>query len=99
MAHSILFASNLSKIAMLHIIVVNDMLLLAGQLLIRRRQQLALPSDKVADRVGALGAGAAAAKRRGWALQEEVRMSKERSAHMLCLAQGHHTLRRGQFLL
>ena len=52
------------------------------------------------DRVGALGAGAAAAaKRRGWALQEEARMSKERSAHQLCLAQGHYTLRRGQFLL
>ena len=52
------------------------------------------------DRVGALGAGAAAAaKRRGWALHEEARMSKERSAHQLCLAQGHYTLRRGQFLL
>ena len=52
------------------------------------------------DRVGGLGAGAAAAaKRRGWALQEEARMSKERSAQQLCLAQGHYTLRRGQFFL
>ena len=38
------------------------------------------------DRVGALGAGAAAAaKRCGWALLEEARMSKERSAQQLCL--------------
>ena len=52
------------------------------------------------ERVGALGAGAAAAaKRRGWALQEEARMSKERYAQQLCLAQGHYALRRGQFLL
>ena len=52
------------------------------------------------DRVAGLGPGAAAAaKRRGWAVFEEARMSKERNAHMLCLAQGHHSLRRGQFLL
>ena len=51
-------------------------------------------------RVGALGPGAvAAAKRRGWALQEEARMSRERNAHQLCLAQGHYALRRGQFQL
>ena len=51
-------------------------------------------------RVGALGPGAvAAAKRRGWALQEEARMSRERNAHQLCLAQGHYSLRRGQFQL
>ena len=52
------------------------------------------------DRVGSLGAGAAAAaKRRNWALLEEARMSKERNAHQLCLAQGHRVHRRGQFLL
>ena len=52
------------------------------------------------DRVGALGPGAAAAtKRRQWALSEEARMSRERNAHQLCLAQGHYALRRGQFLL
>ena len=52
------------------------------------------------DRVGALGPGAAAAsKRRQWALLEEGRMSRERNAHQLCLAQGHYALRRGQFLL
>ena len=52
------------------------------------------------DRVGGLGAGAAAAaKRRNWALLEEARMSKERNAHQLCLAQGHRVHRRGQFLL
>ena len=52
------------------------------------------------DRVGALGAGAAAAtKRRQWALHEEARMSRERNAHQLCLAQGHYALRRGQFQL
>ena len=48
MAHSILFASNLSKTAKLHI-NCSVRLLLAGQLLMRRRHQLALPSDKVAD--------------------------------------------------
>ena len=52
------------------------------------------------DRVGGLGAGAAAAaKRRSWALLEEARMSKERNAHQLCLAQGHRAHRRGQFML
>ena len=48
MAHSILFASNFSKAAKLHF-NCSVRLLLAGQLLIRRRHQLALPSDKVAD--------------------------------------------------
>ena len=48
MAHSILFASNLSKTAKLHI-NCSVRLLLASQLPISRRQQLALPSDKVAD--------------------------------------------------
>ena len=47
-AHSILFASNLSKTAKLHI-NCSVRLLLASQLPISRRQQLALPSDKVAD--------------------------------------------------
>ena len=52
------------------------------------------------DRVAGLGLGAAAAaKRRGWALFEEARMSRERNAHQLCLSQGHYSLRRGRFLL
>ena len=50
--------------------------------------------------LGALGAGAAAAaKPRGWALQEEAGILKESSAHLLCLAQGHYSLRRERFLL
>ena len=78
-----------------------ELAILAGQV----RRWLSLEGVRsrarfLLDRVGALGAGAAAAaKRRGWALLEEARMSKERSAHQLCLAQGHYTLRRGQFLL
>ena len=48
MAHSILFASKLSQTEKMHF-NCSARLLLTGQLLIRRRQQLALPSDKVAD--------------------------------------------------
>ena len=50
------------------------------------------------DRLNDLGAGAAAAaKRRGWAEQEEWRRVKERRAHLLCLAQGRPVRSLGQF--
>ena len=80
---------------------VGELAILTGQI----RRWLSLEGVRsqarcLLDRVGALGAGAAAAaKRRGWALYEEARMVKERNAHQLCLAQGHHTLRRGQFMI
>ena len=52
------------------------------------------------DRLRGLGAGASAAlRRRQWASQEEQRLGRERMAHLLSLGQGHHALRRGQFLL
>ena len=52
------------------------------------------------DRLQGLGAGAAAAvRRRAWAAAEEQRLRRERQAHILSLGQGHHALRRGQFLL
>ena len=52
------------------------------------------------DRLRGLGAGAAAAaRRRQWAAQEEMRLRGERQAHLLSLGQGHHALRKGQFFL
>ena len=48
MAYSILFASDLSKTAKLHF-NCSVRLLLTGQLLMRWRHQLTLPSAKVAD--------------------------------------------------
>ena len=52
------------------------------------------------DRLEDLGNGAAAAaKRREWAEVEERRMGRERRAFQLCLAQGHHIRRHGQFLV
>ena len=52
------------------------------------------------DRLRGLGAGASAAlRRRQWASQEEQRLGRERMAHLLSLGQGHHALRRDQFLL
>ena len=52
------------------------------------------------DRLEDLGNRAnAAAKRREWAEVEERRMGRERLAFQLCLAQGHHIRRRGQFLM
>ena len=52
------------------------------------------------DRLQGLGPGATAAvKRRQWALQEEMRLGRERRAHLLSFGQGHHALRRGQFHL
>ena len=52
------------------------------------------------DRVRGLGAGAAAAaRRRQWAADQELKLRRERQAHLLSLGQGHHPLRRGQFFL
>ena len=52
------------------------------------------------DRLQGLGPGATAAvKRRQWALQEEMRLGRERRAHLLSFGQGHHALRGGQFHL
>ena len=51
------------------------------------------------DRLNDLGARAvAAAKRRGWAEQEEWRRVKERRAYQLCLAQGRPVRSRVQFI-
>ena len=51
-------------------------------------------------RLTGLGAGAQeAARRRGWAEQEERRMGRERQAYMQSLSQGRLPLRRGQYLL
>ena len=52
------------------------------------------------ERLGGLGAGAAAAaKRRDWAEAEEYRMGRDRRAHQLALSQGRPVRARGQFLL
>ena len=52
------------------------------------------------DRLGGLGAGAAAAaKRRDWAEAEEWRMGRERRANQLALSQGRPVRARGQFLV
>ena len=52
------------------------------------------------DRLRGLGDGATAAgKRRQWAEKEELRLGRERQAHLLSLGRGYHPLRRGQFLL
>ena len=52
------------------------------------------------ERLGGLGAGAAAAaKKRDWAEEEECRMGRERRAHQLALTQGRPVRARGQVLL
>ena len=52
------------------------------------------------DRVRGLGAGAAAAaRRRQWAADQELKLRRERQAHLLSLGQGHQPLTRGQFFL
>ena len=51
-------------------------------------------------RLDGLGAGVGvAARRRGWAVLQEMRMEKERRAHCLSLSQGRLPLRWGEFLL
>jgi hypothetical protein len=78
-----------------------EVALYTGQ--IRRRLSLeAIRSQArlLLERVGGLGAGAAAAaKRRDWAEAEEYRMGRERRAHQLALSQGRPVRARGQFLL
>ena len=52
------------------------------------------------DRLSNLGAGAAAAaKRRGWAEQEEWRRVKERRDYQLCMAQGRPVKMCGKFVI
>ena len=69
------------------------------------RRQLSLEAVRsqarlLLDRLGGLGAGAAAAaKRRDWADAEESRMGRERRAHQMALYQGRPIRARGQFLL
>ena len=69
------------------------------------RRQLSLEAVRsqarlLLERLGGLGAGAAAAaKRRDWAETDEYRMGRERRAHQLALSQGRLVRARGQFLL
>ena len=52
------------------------------------------------ERVGAVGVGTESAmKRRAWAAMEEVKMSRERRAYLICLAKGRPIVRKGMFLI